>query len=266
MYWYIFVTSLCTIYVCTLMVYCVYCPCCCCWAGIPSVADLTSIYCRCRGIPSSLPELNFYLALSVFKMAGIAQVCLCWYYRIQMKFNASLDWYDLTQWTPFFTRVSMLDIFWVMPAHPRQICLASVWSPWLRLLCSLCKGWLQLSDWYGLMHWYQVNKTWYNELVCWCKRRLSKFLFVVGRKTNQFHLPPKVSTSSSWNEAVSSCVWHSLLDVFKPPDVVFASLPVGPTEHTLFLQTAKGQAVLQEVKDFMRQYILPAQEVSTKIW
>uniref|UniRef100_A0A7N6B241 Acyl-CoA dehydrogenase family member 11 n=1 Tax=Anabas testudineus TaxID=64144 RepID=A0A7N6B241_ANATE len=44
--------------------------------GIPSVADLTSIYCRCRGIPSSLPELNFYLALSVFKMAGIAQVCL----------------------------------------------------------------------------------------------------------------------------------------------------------------------------------------------
>uniref|UniRef100_A0A7N6AM20 Acyl-CoA dehydrogenase family member 11 n=1 Tax=Anabas testudineus TaxID=64144 RepID=A0A7N6AM20_ANATE len=115
-------------------------------SGIPSVADLTSIYCRCRGIPSSLPELNFYLALSVFKMAGIAQ----------MKFNASLDWYDLTQWTPFFTRVSMLDIFWVMPAHPRQIC---------------------------------------------------------------------------------------------------------PTEHTLFLQTAKGQAVLQEVKDFMRQYILPAQEV-----
>lgn len=44
-------------------------------AGIPNVADLISIYCRCRGIPSSLPELNFYLALSVFKMAGIAQVC-----------------------------------------------------------------------------------------------------------------------------------------------------------------------------------------------
>ncbi|XP_010777505.1 acyl-CoA dehydrogenase family member 11-like [Notothenia coriiceps] len=41
--------------------------------GIPNVADLISIYCRCRGIPSSLPELNFYLALSVFKMAGIAQ-------------------------------------------------------------------------------------------------------------------------------------------------------------------------------------------------
>uniref|UniRef100_A0A665X8D8 Acyl-CoA dehydrogenase family member 11 n=1 Tax=Echeneis naucrates TaxID=173247 RepID=A0A665X8D8_ECHNA len=41
--------------------------------GIPSVDDLISIYCRCRGIPSALPHLNFYLALSVFKMAGIAQ-------------------------------------------------------------------------------------------------------------------------------------------------------------------------------------------------
>uniref|UniRef100_A0A3B4YGZ4 Aminoglycoside phosphotransferase domain-containing protein n=1 Tax=Seriola lalandi dorsalis TaxID=1841481 RepID=A0A3B4YGZ4_SERLL len=42
-------------------------------AGIPTVGDLISIYCRCRGIPSALPQLNFYLALSVFKMAGIAQ-------------------------------------------------------------------------------------------------------------------------------------------------------------------------------------------------
>lgn len=44
------------------------------WVGIPSVEDLISIYCHCRGIPSALPDLNFYLALSVFKMAGIAQV------------------------------------------------------------------------------------------------------------------------------------------------------------------------------------------------
>lgn len=41
--------------------------------GIPSPEDLISIYCRCRGIPASVPQLNFYLALSVFKMAGIAQ-------------------------------------------------------------------------------------------------------------------------------------------------------------------------------------------------
>uniref|UniRef100_A0A669BD94 Acyl-CoA dehydrogenase family member 11 n=1 Tax=Oreochromis niloticus TaxID=8128 RepID=A0A669BD94_ORENI len=41
--------------------------------GIPTVGDLISIYCRCRGIPPALPQLNFYLALSVFKMAGIAQ-------------------------------------------------------------------------------------------------------------------------------------------------------------------------------------------------
>lgn len=68
MYWHIFVASLCTVH---LSVYYY-------WAGIPSVGDLTSIYCRCRGIPSSLPQLNFYLALSVFKTAGIAQVCLRW--------------------------------------------------------------------------------------------------------------------------------------------------------------------------------------------
>lgn len=41
--------------------------------GIPSVEDLISIYCHCRGIPSSIPDLHFYLALSVFKIAGIAQ-------------------------------------------------------------------------------------------------------------------------------------------------------------------------------------------------
>lgn len=51
------------------------------WAGVPSVDDLISIYCRCRGIPSALPQLNFYLALSVFKMAGIAQVCTHAYTR-----------------------------------------------------------------------------------------------------------------------------------------------------------------------------------------
>lgn len=44
------------------------------FAGVPSACDLISIYCRCRGIPSPLPQLNFYLALSIFKLAGIAQV------------------------------------------------------------------------------------------------------------------------------------------------------------------------------------------------
>lgn len=41
--------------------------------GIPSVEELISIYCHCRGIQSTIPDLHFYLALSVFKMAGIAQ-------------------------------------------------------------------------------------------------------------------------------------------------------------------------------------------------
>ncbi|XP_015995786.2 acyl-CoA dehydrogenase family member 11 isoform X1 [Rousettus aegyptiacus] len=41
--------------------------------GIPSMEELISIYCRCRGINLSLPNWNFFLALSCFKMAGILQ-------------------------------------------------------------------------------------------------------------------------------------------------------------------------------------------------
>lgn len=48
-------------------------------AGIPTVDDLISIYCQCKGVPSNLPQLNFYLALSLFKIAGISQVCLKFY-------------------------------------------------------------------------------------------------------------------------------------------------------------------------------------------
>lgn len=44
--------------------------------GVPTVQDLVSIYCGCRRIPPALPNLNFYLALSIFKIAGIAQVCV----------------------------------------------------------------------------------------------------------------------------------------------------------------------------------------------
>uniref|UniRef100_A0A8D2QBM1 Acyl-CoA dehydrogenase family member 11 n=1 Tax=Zonotrichia albicollis TaxID=44394 RepID=A0A8D2QBM1_ZONAL len=39
----------------------------------PSFEELVSIYCRCRRISTALPNLNFFLALSYFKMAGIAQ-------------------------------------------------------------------------------------------------------------------------------------------------------------------------------------------------
>ncbi|KAG7488499.1 hypothetical protein MATL_G00034720 [Megalops atlanticus] len=41
--------------------------------GVPAPEDLMAVYCRCRRIPPSLPGLNFFLALSLFKMAGIAQ-------------------------------------------------------------------------------------------------------------------------------------------------------------------------------------------------
>ncbi|NWY28186.1 ACD11 dehydrogenase, partial [Pheucticus melanocephalus] len=39
----------------------------------PSFEELVSIYCRCRHISTTLPNLNFFLALSYFKLAGIAQ-------------------------------------------------------------------------------------------------------------------------------------------------------------------------------------------------
>uniref|UniRef100_A0A669PTI0 Acyl-CoA dehydrogenase family member 11 n=1 Tax=Phasianus colchicus TaxID=9054 RepID=A0A669PTI0_PHACC len=39
----------------------------------PSFEELISVYCRCRGISTTIPNLNFFLALSYFKMAGISQ-------------------------------------------------------------------------------------------------------------------------------------------------------------------------------------------------
>ncbi|KAF1373083.1 hypothetical protein PFLUV_G00256640 [Perca fluviatilis] len=115
--------------------------------GIPTVDDLISIYCRCRDIPSALPQWNFYLAMSVFKMGGIAQGI----YARHLLGNASA---------------------------PNAAEFSQCVEP-------LAKVALQLAH--------------------------SRFV-------------------------------------------------TGPTKDGLFLQTAKGQAVLQQVKDFMRQYVLPAQE------
>ncbi|XP_048649971.1 acyl-CoA dehydrogenase family member 11 isoform X4 [Marmota marmota marmota] len=42
--------------------------------GIPSMEELVSVYCRYRGINPILPNWNFFLAFSYFKLAGIAQV------------------------------------------------------------------------------------------------------------------------------------------------------------------------------------------------
>ncbi|XP_028289159.1 acyl-CoA dehydrogenase family member 11 [Parambassis ranga] len=114
--------------------------------GIPTVDDLISIYCRCRGVPAPLPPLNFYLALSVFKMAGIAQGI----YARHLLGNASA---------------------------PNAAEFSQCVEP-------LAKVALQLAQ----------------------------------------------------------------------------SPLTSPTKVGLFLQTAKGQAVLQQVKDFMKQYVLPAQQ------
>nr|XP_023415828.1 acyl-CoA dehydrogenase family member 11 isoform X1 [Cavia porcellus] len=56
--------------------------------GIPSMAELISIYGRCRGINPILPNWNFFLALSCFKLAGIAQGI---YYRCLLGNNSSRD-------------------------------------------------------------------------------------------------------------------------------------------------------------------------------
>ncbi|OCT75955.1 hypothetical protein XELAEV_18031139mg [Xenopus laevis] len=41
--------------------------------GIPAFQDLMSIYSRCRGVPLPVPNWNFFLALTFFKLAGILQ-------------------------------------------------------------------------------------------------------------------------------------------------------------------------------------------------
>ncbi|XP_030254720.1 acyl-CoA dehydrogenase family member 11 [Sparus aurata] len=114
--------------------------------GVPSVDDLISNYCRCRGIPSALPQLNFYLALSVFKMAGIAQGI----YARHLLGNASAP-----------------------------------------------------------------NAAEFSQ----CVEPLAKVALQLAQRST-----------------------------------------TGPTEEGLFLQTAKGRAVLQQVKDFMEQKVLPAQK------
>lgn len=56
--------------------------------GIPSMEELISTYCRCREITCTLPNWNFFLALSCFKMAGISQGI---YSRYLLGNNASED-------------------------------------------------------------------------------------------------------------------------------------------------------------------------------
>uniref|UniRef100_A0A7N9ANE2 Acyl-CoA dehydrogenase family member 11 n=1 Tax=Mastacembelus armatus TaxID=205130 RepID=A0A7N9ANE2_9TELE len=125
--------------------------------SIPAVDDLTSIYCRCRGIPSALPQLNFYVALSVFKMAGIAQGV----YARHLLGNASA---------------------------PNAAQFGQCVEPLAKVALQLVQRLIPQSD---------LTKT-------------------------------------------------------------------AAGIYTLFLQTSKGQAVLQQVKYFMRQYILPCQQVSAK--
>lgn len=111
-------------------------------AGIPSVRDLISIYCHCRGILSALPQLNFHLALSIFKMAGIAQVCpkFCTLIvkQLQETWTRSSSATNLLFF--FFVRESTHATYWGMQVPLMQPSLASVWSPWLRLPCRLRRG------------------------------------------------------------------------------------------------------------------------------
>jgi len=55
--------------------------------------------------------------------------------------------------------------------------------------------------------------------------------------------------------------WYFIKDVFFDCSPTL-SLPVS---DQLFMQSPKGQVVLQHVKEFMRKHILPAQKVSTAV-
>lgn len=46
------------------------------FVGIPLMEELISIYCHRRGIDPNLPNWNFFMALSFFKLAGISQVII----------------------------------------------------------------------------------------------------------------------------------------------------------------------------------------------
>ncbi|RVE58698.1 hypothetical protein OJAV_G00197140 [Oryzias javanicus] len=120
--------------------------------GLPAAADLISIYCSCRGTPTALPHLNFYLALSFFKMASISQGI----YARHLLGNASA---------------------------PNAAQFGQSVEPTARIALQLAKRPLE-----------------------------------------------------------------------------------GPASESLFLQTAKGRAVLQQVKDFMQQHVLPAQEEVTEYY
>uniref|UniRef100_A0A8C6H3A3 Acyl-Coenzyme A dehydrogenase family, member 11 n=1 Tax=Mus spicilegus TaxID=10103 RepID=A0A8C6H3A3_MUSSI len=56
--------------------------------GIPLMEELISIYCHRRGIDPNLPNWNFFMALSFFKLAGISQGV---YRRYLMGNNSSED-------------------------------------------------------------------------------------------------------------------------------------------------------------------------------
>ncbi|XP_005406891.1 PREDICTED: acyl-CoA dehydrogenase family member 11 isoform X1 [Chinchilla lanigera] len=56
--------------------------------GVPPMEELISVYCRCRGTNPILPNWNFFLALSYFKLAGIAQGV---YHRYLLGNNSSKD-------------------------------------------------------------------------------------------------------------------------------------------------------------------------------
>lgn len=111
-----------------------------------------------------------------------------------------------------------------------------------------------MNGWMNLM-W--INQ--YNYCPPWLtsKGSLPEFV-VVGKNTNCIHVPTDLKQAGVGALRVHPANLSRVSDVFP------ASPLAGPTKDRLFPQTAKVQAVLQQVKDFMQQYVLPAQQVSAK--
>lgn len=112
-----------------------------------------------------------------------------------------------------------------------------------------------MNGWMNLMWTNQYN---YSPLWLTSKGSVPEFVVVVGRNTNWIHVLTDLKQAG-----VGACRVHPA-NHSHVSDVFPASPLAGPTKDGLFPQTAKGQAVLQQVKDFMQQYVLPAQQVSAK--
>lgn len=135
-----------------------------------------------------------------------------------------------------------------MPALPTLLSSARAWSQPLGSPCSSLKGSTPTCRncyLHSLIYFFIFFTHWY-----W------KFIL----KLTCYPKPPQ-SQYKYWRNLAPKWYFLCSIQTFNIWGVFNASPLEGPASESLFLQTAKGRAVLQQVKDFMQQHVLPAQEV-----